>query len=216
MPARPSRRPCSGSEEQRQQRQAQHKTPNRKDPGHAQRRLLPHRQAVCAARPTHRARGQQRPCAHRSLAWYRQARPRHRGLNLTLRPGQPGRPVNCEDESGNPMGYPRDRPAVGNKGKAVGGPATRRRDQRRRRDGDQHSASSASSTTRSGTASGARCTCTRTNCIRPPPQADWTADDGTLGWAAYKVADDVARTLWATGSYLQAGTSPPSSPARRL
>ncbi len=25
----------------------------------------------------------------------------------------------------------------------------------------------------------------------PPSQADWTADDGTLGWAGYKVADDV-------------------------
>lgn len=27
----------------------------------------------------------------------------------------------------------------------------------------------------------------------PPTQADWTADDGTLGWAAYKVADGVQR-----------------------
>lgn len=25
----------------------------------------------------------------------------------------------------------------------------------------------------------------------PPTQADWTRPDGTLGWAAYKVADDV-------------------------
>ena len=36
----------------------------------------------------------------------------------------------------------------------------------------------------------------------PPTQADWTADDGTLGWAAYKVADDVQRhTLWGGGVY---------------
>ena len=36
----------------------------------------------------------------------------------------------------------------------------------------------------------------------PPTQADWTADDGTLGWAAYKVADDVENhTLWAGGVY---------------
>lgn len=36
----------------------------------------------------------------------------------------------------------------------------------------------------------------------PPTQADWTADDGTLGWAAYKVADDVKRhTLWGGGVY---------------
>jgi hypothetical protein len=36
----------------------------------------------------------------------------------------------------------------------------------------------------------------------PPTQADWTADDGTLGWAAYKVADDVERhTLWGGGVY---------------
>ena len=36
----------------------------------------------------------------------------------------------------------------------------------------------------------------------PPTQADWTADDGTLGWAAYKVADDVqTHTLWAGGVY---------------
>ena len=37
----------------------------------------------------------------------------------------------------------------------------------------------------------------------PPTQADWTADDGTLGWAAYKVADDVQEhTLWGAGSYI--------------
>ncbi|MFC3688560.1 adenylyl cyclase [Aquipuribacter hungaricus] len=36
----------------------------------------------------------------------------------------------------------------------------------------------------------------------PPTQADWTADDGTLGWAAYKVADDVQRhTLTGGGVY---------------
>ena len=37
----------------------------------------------------------------------------------------------------------------------------------------------------------------------PPTQADWTADDGTLGWAAYKVADDVERhELWGGGVYV--------------
>ena len=37
----------------------------------------------------------------------------------------------------------------------------------------------------------------------PPTQADWSADDGTLGWAAYKVADDVEEhTLWGAGSYI--------------
>jgi hypothetical protein len=37
----------------------------------------------------------------------------------------------------------------------------------------------------------------------PPTQADWTADDGTLGWAAYKVADDVEEhLLWGAGSYI--------------
>ena len=37
----------------------------------------------------------------------------------------------------------------------------------------------------------------------PPTQADWTADDGTLGWAAYKVADDVQQhTLWGGGVYV--------------
>jgi len=37
----------------------------------------------------------------------------------------------------------------------------------------------------------------------PPTQANWTADDGTLGWAAYKVADDVTRhTLWGGGVYV--------------
>ncbi len=37
----------------------------------------------------------------------------------------------------------------------------------------------------------------------PPTQEDWTADDGTLGWAAYKVADDVEEhLLWGAGSYI--------------
>ena len=37
----------------------------------------------------------------------------------------------------------------------------------------------------------------------PPTQADWTADDGTLGWAAYKVADDVTEhRLWGGGVYV--------------
>ncbi len=37
----------------------------------------------------------------------------------------------------------------------------------------------------------------------PPTQADWTADDGTLGWAAYKVADDVEQhLLWGAGVYI--------------
>lgn len=37
----------------------------------------------------------------------------------------------------------------------------------------------------------------------PPTQADWTADDGTLGWAAYKVADDVEEhLLWGAGAYI--------------
>ena len=47
----------------------------------------------------------------------------------------------------------------------------------------------------------------------PPTQADWTADDGTLGWAAYKVADDVEEhLLWGAGSTSSTGTTPPSSP----
>jgi len=37
----------------------------------------------------------------------------------------------------------------------------------------------------------------------PPTQADWIADDGTLGWAAYKVADHVRKhQLWGAGSYI--------------
>ncbi|MFC5379254.1 adenylyl cyclase [Aquipuribacter nitratireducens] len=36
----------------------------------------------------------------------------------------------------------------------------------------------------------------------PPSQAEWTQPDGTLGWAGYKVADDVERhTLWGGGVY---------------
>ena len=37
----------------------------------------------------------------------------------------------------------------------------------------------------------------------PPTQADWTRPDGTLGWAGYKVADDVREhELWGGGSYV--------------
>ncbi|QVT80960.1 Exo-beta-1,3-glucanase [Nocardioides aquaticus] len=37
----------------------------------------------------------------------------------------------------------------------------------------------------------------------PPTQADWQRPDGTLGWAGYKVADDVRRhELWGGGSYV--------------
>lgn len=37
----------------------------------------------------------------------------------------------------------------------------------------------------------------------PPTQADWMTPDGTLGWAAYKVADDVKKhELWGGGSYV--------------
>ena len=37
----------------------------------------------------------------------------------------------------------------------------------------------------------------------PPSQADWTADDGSLGWAAYKVADGVQEhLLWGGGVYV--------------
>ncbi len=36
----------------------------------------------------------------------------------------------------------------------------------------------------------------------PPSQADWMADDGTLGWAGYKVADHVQEhELWGGGVY---------------
>jgi hypothetical protein len=36
----------------------------------------------------------------------------------------------------------------------------------------------------------------------PPSQADWTQPDGTLGWAGYKVADDVKNhRLWGGGVY---------------
>lgn len=36
----------------------------------------------------------------------------------------------------------------------------------------------------------------------PPSQADWTTPDGTLGWSAYKVNDDVKEhELWAGGVY---------------
>ena len=37
----------------------------------------------------------------------------------------------------------------------------------------------------------------------PPTQADWTRPDGTLGYAGYKVADDVAEhTLYGGGVYV--------------
>ena len=37
----------------------------------------------------------------------------------------------------------------------------------------------------------------------PPSQAEWTADDGTLGWAAYKVTEGVKEhTLWGGGVYV--------------
>ncbi len=37
----------------------------------------------------------------------------------------------------------------------------------------------------------------------PPSQADWIADDGTLGWAAYKVNDQVEdHELWGAGVYI--------------
>ncbi|WP_211357101.1 hypothetical protein [Nocardioides rubriscoriae] len=37
----------------------------------------------------------------------------------------------------------------------------------------------------------------------PPTQADWTQPDGTLGWAGYKVADDVeVHHLWGGGVYV--------------
>ena len=37
----------------------------------------------------------------------------------------------------------------------------------------------------------------------PPTQADWTQPDGTLGWAGYKVADDVkTHQLWGGGVYV--------------
>ncbi len=37
----------------------------------------------------------------------------------------------------------------------------------------------------------------------PPSQADWMADDGSLGWAAYKVGDHVRKHhLWGGGAYV--------------
>ena len=37
----------------------------------------------------------------------------------------------------------------------------------------------------------------------PPTQADWTQPDGTLGWAGYKVADNVkSHQLWGGGVYV--------------
>ena len=43
----------------------------------------------------------------------------------------------------------------------------------------------------------------------PPTQVDWTADDGTLGWAAYKVADHVKEhLLWGGGVYIYNRNNP--------
>ena len=61
----------------------------------------------------------------------------------------------------------------------------------------------------------------------PPTQADWTADDGTFGWAAYKVADHVEEhLLWGAGVYIfnrnnpdivtENGYEVPASPGVRL
>ena len=47
----------------------------------------------------------------------------------------------------------------------------------------------------------------------PPTQADWTTPDGTLGWAGYKVADQVkTHQLWGGGVYASTATTPRSSP----
>ncbi len=61
----------------------------------------------------------------------------------------------------------------------------------------------------------------------PPTQADWTQPDGTLGWAGYKVADDVERhRLFGAGVYVfnqnnpeivtEDGFSVPRAPGVRL
>ena len=43
----------------------------------------------------------------------------------------------------------------------------------------------------------------------PPTQADWTAPDGTLGWAAYKVGDQVTEHhLWGGGVYVYNRNNP--------
>jgi hypothetical protein len=43
----------------------------------------------------------------------------------------------------------------------------------------------------------------------PPTQADWTTPDGTLGWAAYKVADHVeTHELWGGGVYVYNRNNP--------
>jgi hypothetical protein len=43
----------------------------------------------------------------------------------------------------------------------------------------------------------------------PPTQADWTTPDGTLGWAAYKVADHVTtHRLWGGGAYVYNRNNP--------
>ena len=43
----------------------------------------------------------------------------------------------------------------------------------------------------------------------PPTQADWTAADGTPGWAAYKVGDEVTdHHLWGGGVYVYNRNNP--------
>lgn len=43
----------------------------------------------------------------------------------------------------------------------------------------------------------------------PPTQADWTTPDGTLGWAAYKVGDNVkTHELWGGGVYVYNRNNP--------
>ncbi len=49
----------------------------------------------------------------------------------------------------------------------------------------------------------------------PPNQAAWTQPDGTLGWAAYKVADGVKEhRLWGGGSYIFTNVDPTIRAAR--
>jgi hypothetical protein len=61
----------------------------------------------------------------------------------------------------------------------------------------------------------------------PPAPADWTTPDGTLGWAAFKVADDVKEhEIWGGGVYAfnrndssivtKNGYEVPSTPGVRL
>ena len=48
----------------------------------------------------------------------------------------------------------------------------------------------------------------------PPSQADWTRPDGTLGWAGYKVADDVRRHQLYGGGVYVFNRNDPSIPPR--